>query len=190
MKKILHIIAILCIISACTPTIRFAKVKNSTQKVKKTKKSSSQNNTEPKLDYKKPESIDLGKLQKRSGLEEYQLIILQKSEEWIGTPYRYGGDSKSGIDCSAFVQNVMKEIGLELPRTAQNQYEFSHLISKSYAEIGDLVFFNNGRKVSHVGIYIGDDMFVHASSSLGVTTSSLKEKWYNEKFYGIGRVKF
>lgn len=95
---------------------------------------------------------------------------------WAGTRYRMGGTTKAGIDCSAFVREVMdKAFNKYVPRTTAEQRSLGRSISKSDLRPGDLVFF---RKNNHVGVYIGHGKFVHASSSRGVTTSSLSESYW------------
>lgn len=105
--------------------------------------------------------------------------------EYLDTPYQYGGNGFSGIDCSAFTQNIFNStVGHTLPRTASEQYRLGEPVTRPDLEFGDLVFFNTTRRSypGHVGIYIGNDMFVHASSSLGVTISSLKSTYFDQRF--------
>lgn len=110
-------------------------------------------------------------------------------DEWWKTPYRMGGNAKTGIDCSAFARALMQEVfDISLPRNSKAQYEESVRISKSELQEGDLVFFNtNGAFVSHVGVYLGDGYFVHASSSAGVIISNLSEEYYSRHFTAVGR---
>ncbi len=108
--------------------------------------------------------------------------------EWWATRYRYGGADKDGIDCSAFSGKVLAAIyGVNLPRTAAEQYVASEKIALDELKEGDLVFFNTRRGVSHVGVYLGDNYFVHSSVSNGVTISSLTDDYYSRKFIGGGR---
>ncbi len=110
-------------------------------------------------------------------------------DEWWGTRYRYGGSDKNGIDCSSFASKLMTEIyNHPMPRTAIEQYKLTGKISKENLIEGDLVFFNTRGNVSHVGIYLGDNYFVHSSVHLGVVISSLTEAYYSKKFIGGGRV--
>jgi lipoprotein Spr len=110
-------------------------------------------------------------------------------DEWWGTRYRYGGDDRSGIDCSAFTAKLNKEVfGLELPRTAREQYKMILRIPDFELQEGDLVFFNTTGGVSHVGVYLGNQKFVHASSSGGVLISDLNDKYYHARFLGAGRL--
>ncbi|MGG0644150.1 C40 family peptidase [Sporosarcina gallistercoris] len=111
--------------------------------------------------------------------------LVNTAKNYIGTPYRYGGTSlKTGIDCSAYTQLVYKKSGSSLPRTTGQQYQQGKSVSKSKLTTGDLVFFNTGGKgVSHVGIYIGSSKFIHASTSKGVTISSLNDPYYWKSRY-------
>jgi len=109
---------------------------------------------------------------------------------YLGTPYVYGGNTREGIDCSGFTARVY-ESGAEqqLPRSAREQFSVGSPVAKSNLEFGDLVFFNTtGRRPSHVGIYIEDDLFAHASVSKGVTLSSLESTYYRKRFVGARRV--
>jgi cell wall-associated NlpC family hydrolase len=109
-------------------------------------------------------------------------------DEWMGTRYQLGGNSKDGIDCSAFTQNLFSSLyGITLPRTAREQYDFSRKISRTELKEGDLVFFNTIGGVSHVGMYLQNNKFVHASTG-GVTISDLYDEYWMKKFIGVGRI--
>ncbi|HEX2608032.1 MAG TPA: C40 family peptidase [Flavisolibacter sp.] len=110
-------------------------------------------------------------------------------DEWFGTRYRLGGTTKSGIDCSALMQVFFSGIyGITLPRTAKEQYNFSSRISRTELKEGDLIFFNTIGGVSHVGMYLQNNKFIHASSG-GVTISDLYEDYWMKRFIGVGRVE-
>lgn len=117
--------------------------------------------------------------------------LLEAIDEWYGTRYRYGGTTKNGIDCSAFVRAVYKAaFNIDLPRTAREQFNAAdETISLSSVKAGDLLFFNTRGGVSHVGVYLGNNKFVHASSSHGVTVSDLNEKYYSARFLGARRIE-
>jgi len=119
--------------------------------------------------------------------------LLQSILEWIGTPYRYGGTTRRGIDCSALVQHVYRKAAdVQLPRTARYQYLLGQPIENiDDLRFGDLVFFHTRRAVyvSHVGIYLGHGLFAHASSRYGVTVSSLESPYYRKRFIGGRRLR-
>ncbi len=119
--------------------------------------------------------------------------MLMEIIKYLNVPYQYGGNSKSGIDCSAFTQNIYKNtLSVNLLRSAREQYKQGEVISDvDELRFGDLVFFNTRENVrpGHVGIYIGDDLFAHASSKKGVTISSLNHSYYKDRFMGSRRIK-
>jgi hypothetical protein len=116
--------------------------------------------------------------------------LLESVDEWYGTRYRMGGTTKTGIDCSAFVQAVFAAAyGMTLPRTAREQHRVALRISRTELKEGDLVFFNTRGGVSHVGIYLQNNKFIHASTSKGVTVSDLFEPYYLKRFIAAGRVE-
>jgi cell wall-associated NlpC family hydrolase len=114
--------------------------------------------------------------------------VFKVLDEWMGTRYRLGGSSKDGIDCSAFTQVLFSTLyGISIPRTAREQYDYSQRISRTELKEGDLVFFNTIGGVSHVGMYLQNNKFVHASTG-GVTISDLFDDYWMKKFIGVGRV--
>lgn len=112
-------------------------------------------------------------------------------DDWYGTPYRFGGNAKTGIDCSAFTGNLcMAVFGISLPRMARDQYNACDHLSKDELTEGDLVFFHTTRKgISHVGIYLGNNKFVHASVNFGVVISDLNDPYYSRAFRSGGRFR-
>lgn len=120
--------------------------------------------------------------------------LLSFMDYWYGAPYRYGGNTRDGIDCSAFAFLLLSSVyGVaSLPRTAKEQYATCEHISRNQLREGDLVFFHtlSGRKhkgVTHVGVYLRNNKFVHASVS-GVMISDLSLGYYEEHFVGAGRL--
>lgn len=110
-------------------------------------------------------------------------------DDWYGTHYRMGGTTKKGIDCSAFSGTLLSAIYyFNVPRTAREQYKICEHINKDDLMAGDLVFFNTRGGVSHVGVYLTNNHFVHSSSRNGVMISSLEDSYYSKKFIGGGRV--
>ncbi|MDO3413148.1 C40 family peptidase [Saccharibacillus sp. CPCC 101409] len=106
----------------------------------------------------------------------------------LGTPYRTAGTSLNGFDCSGFTSYVFDKLGIDLPRQSSSQYSAGSKIDKSDLRAGDLVFFNtNGRGISHVGIYVGNGKFAHASSSNGVRYDSLSSSYYADRYVGASR---
>lgn len=106
--------------------------------------------------------------------------------EWAGTRYRMGGTSKRGIDCSAFMQTAfLSAYGIELPRSTVEQRHLGRKISKHELQKGDLVFFRGN---NHVGVYIGNNQFMHASSSQGVTISALDENYWARTYTQSRRI--
>lgn len=117
--------------------------------------------------------------------------LIMEIIKYLDTPYKFGGSTLNGIDCSAFTQSVYQDaLNINLNRTARNQFAQGKVIGKDELQFGDLVFFNTRRgvKPGHVGIYIGNGLFVHASSKGGVKISSLDEKYYSKRFMGARRV--
>jgi hypothetical protein len=119
--------------------------------------------------------------------------ILMEIIKYLNTPYKYGGNSKDGIDCSAFTQTIYRNtLTINLERSARLQYKQGIEISDiEDLRFGDLVFFNTRQRVrpGHVGIYIGDNLFAHASSKKGVTISSLDHSYYIKRYMGGRRME-
>ena len=115
--------------------------------------------------------------------------IIAHSYSYLGTPYRYGGTSYSGIDCSGFTMKVFAQFGIYLPHGASDQYALSTPVTTEERAPGDLVFFNtSGYGIGHVGIYLGGGQFIHASTSRGVIISSLYESYYARTYLFAGRI--
>lgn len=116
--------------------------------------------------------------------------LLREVASWLGTPYRYGGTTKRGADCSGFAKAVYREVyGINLERVTVNMAQNSRRVNKRNLREGDLVFFRiNSRRISHVGIYLSNNKFVHASTSRGVIVSDLGEDYYSRNFAFGGQV--
>jgi lipoprotein Spr len=120
-----------------------------------------------------------------SNLKLYKFIY-----EWIGTPYRFGGNTKNGIDCSAFTKAIYDKVfNTAILRNSRDIFSMVNPLAKDELKEGDLVFFKiKSRSISHVGIYLGDNRFAHASSTRGVVISNLNEPYYSRYFYKGGRI--
>ena len=117
--------------------------------------------------------------------------VMFKIIEYINTPYLWGGTSKRGIDCSAFIQTVYYQaLGVTLPRTSLEQSSVGDPVEKSDLKFGDLVFFDTMRKgrVSHVGMYLGNGFFAHSGSRAGVSVASLEDEFYTRTYLKAKRV--
>ena len=116
--------------------------------------------------------------------------LLENVDDWYGVRYRTGGNTKTGVDCSGFTVAVYAAVyGIMLPRVSREQYRISRKVSTTELQEGDLVFFNTkGNGVSHVGVYLGNNKFIHASVSRGVMVSGLFEPYYLQRFVGGGRI--
>jgi lipoprotein Spr len=117
-------------------------------------------------------------------------------ERWLHTPYKWGGVDERGIDCSAFLQRLFADVYMvQIPRTSIQQF-FAERVelftSPRYLSEGDLVFFRtmNNKLISHVGLYLHNDMFVNSSSSKGVSIASLKDPYWKKRYIAAGRLKF
>ena len=117
--------------------------------------------------------------------------LLQRIHYYLGTPYRYGGNSRRGMDCSGFVTTVYREIyKIKLARSSEKIYSQCQKIGNENLAVGDLVFFSDRykQKIGHVGIFVGDDYFAHTSVNNGVIISRIGEEYYRTRYQGGGRV--
>lgn len=116
--------------------------------------------------------------------------LMREISRYMGTPYDYGGVTSEGIDCSGYTMQVYKgSLGTMLPRSSAEQARTGVPVRFEELKFGDLLFFNTtGEPNSHVGIYLGDDLFAHASVSLGVTVSSLESSYYKKRYAGARRI--
>jgi cell wall-associated NlpC family hydrolase len=123
-----------------------------------------------------------------AGLNRDRLLL--EAVSYLGVPYAYGESGRDGIDCSAYTCRVYQNgASILLPRSSREQYAAGEPVERDSLQFGDLVFFNTtGEGVSHVGIYLEDFLFAHASVSYGVTISSLESSYYRERYIGARRV--
>ncbi|MDX1572428.1 MAG: NlpC/P60 family protein [Methylophaga sp.] len=107
--------------------------------------------------------------------------LYQQHDKWHGTPYRIGGNNRSGIDCSGFVQTTYRDLfGIHLPRTTSQQFRSGPHVNRADLQAGDLVFFRHGR---HVGIYLENQKFLHASTSSGVMISDMRNPYWTRHYW-------
>lgn len=117
------------------------------------------------------------------------LVLYKNIDDWYGTRYRYGGKTSKGIDCSAFMQVIAQyTFGWMLPRTAREQYTSMQGIKKEELQEGDFVFFNTTGGISHVGMYLSNNKFIHSSTSQGVSIGDLNSQYWGKRFIGARRV--
>jgi murein DD-endopeptidase / murein LD-carboxypeptidase len=125
----------------------------------------------------------------RKSTKSPEARLMESYNTWKGTPYRLGGNSLSGVDCSAFVQIVMRDqFGVQLPRTTDQQLRTGRRVRKNSLRTGDLIYFRTSRTTLHVGIMLDKNRFMHASTSSGVMISSLNERYWNRRYIGGRRV--
>lgn len=180
------VITVISGISSCQSTIRFSSKageetsssSRATPHTPKHRASSSTASTTPKIVYP-PERLN-----------DTQERLLSAAARWLGTPYRYGSTTRAGTDCSGFVMRVFEESGIGmLPRSTKDQFSIGTPVEREQLRTGDLLFFNtNGVGVSHVGLYVGRDSVIHASSTYGVVKQSLSETYLTRVFVGARRV--
>ncbi len=164
---------LILLLLACQPSVRYSPAPPGPASIEET-------------GYGQPDNDGVGS--QPTGLNRDRLSSI--IENYIGTPYRRGGFGKLGIDCSGLVYAVYRDYdNMHLPPNAKKLFNGLPRISYRDVMYGDLVFFSlNGKHASHVGIYIGDNKFVHSSESRGVVISSMKEEYYRKSFVGARRV--
>ncbi len=137
---------------------------------------------------KHPESRPLSS----GSLRRDQKLLVDEAMTWLGVPYRFGGEERDGADCSGLTMMVYKKaLDIKLPRTSAEQQKFCRTIHRNDLEVGDLVFFCTGRdksRVSHVGIYLGENAFIHASSTKGVVISHITDSYFTRTYHSSGHV--
>ncbi len=148
----------------------------------------------PDLEYPTSNSNEFANTNKDAELDMYakeRLAIVDYAKKYIGTPYVWAGNEPTGFDCSGFTSYVMKNFKKELPRRAVDQYNSSRQLKEKNVMMGDLVFFDNGSGISHVGMIISEKgkplVMIHASSSKGVVITEIeKSDYWLKRLYGFG----
>ncbi len=203
------------IISSCSSsnTIRFGKKTPDEDKDKSSVRFTSEDDSmivDLNLDLKDPNElpaeepdIDVSNLLGTNKTNDYTFDVpgfdyttirekmLMEVIKYLGTPYKYGGNTMAGMDCSAFTQILYRDVfNINLERSARLQYTQGSVVEKGEdLRVGDLVFFNTRKRVKpgHVGIYIGDNLFAHASTKKGVTITGLNYDYYYRTYMGARR---
>lgn len=148
-----------------------------------------------KVLYNPVEVNDLSqKLKIEISNDDKNMPLYAEVSQWLGVRYKSAGVSKKGVDCSGFAHLIYQKVyGVAISRSSSEQANMSHKVSKNRLETGDLVFFatnsKNRNRINHVGIYLKEDKFIHASTSRGVIVSSLKEKYYIQSWRKGGKIK-
>jgi cell wall-associated NlpC family hydrolase len=134
--------------------------------------------------------VEKTRIDKQDSTLKNQYTVVDIAEKLKGKPYRYGGVTPRGFDCSGFVHYAYLKAGLSIPRTTRDQYQASQRLPIEKARPGDLLFFRiNSRKLSHVGLYAGNGRFIHASTAKKrVADASLQDPYWRNRLIGIGRV--
>jgi len=136
------------------------------------------------------ESKGFAQVKIREG-KKHNISLYSFIEDWYGTPYRFGGDTRTGIDCSAFTRQLYSDVySLSIVRTSGEQFSQVEPLEPEQLKEGDLVFFKiHSKRISHVGVYLYDGKFVHASVSQGVVISDLGDAYWTRFYAGGGRIK-
>jgi lipoprotein Spr len=123
--------------------------------------------------------------------ENCNVRLMEESVNWLGVPYKYGGTTKEGVDCSGLTGELYKAVfNKAIPRVSKDIYEKSEQIEKQNLCEGDIVYFYlEGKNESHIGVYLKNNKFIHASTKKGVIISDLDEEYYKKTFCGAGRIK-
>ncbi len=124
-----------------------------------------------------------------SKFDEMEVSLMQAYRDWKGTPYRIGGRSANGVDCSSFVSIIFDEyFGRNLPASTRRLLNRGEGVRRHSIRSGDLVFFKTGRRTLHVGILVEEGEFLHASTSQGVTLSSIFDEYWANRYLGARRI--
>lgn len=164
-------------------TVSFISVENVSANTTLEQKSVVEINLNPTIDYGEAISVESTNVSRGNTVNQ----LIGNAYNYVGTPYVYGANGPTSFDCSGFTKYVFASMGIDIPRTSQAQYNSGIKVSTEDLQSGDLVFFNTYTTLGHVGIYIGNGEFIHASCSKGVTVSSLNNSYYSSKYAGAVR---
>lgn len=146
------------------------------------------NSSKPKPEKGRP----YNKAEQKTTHTAHDTNIVKEARKWIGTPYRYAGNNRSGTDCSGLTMELYRNVyGIKLPRSSAGQQEFCKHISRDQLEPGDLVFFatsGNRSRVSHVALYIGNGRIIHASPTYGVVEANMNDAYFERTYHSAGKV--
>lgn len=176
--------------SPSTPTkATAAKVSNPSLATLTKQRQSLQSHTQPSRSLSLSASRSTGTYSKSSSIPSKASAVISTSKQYIGVNYVYGGTTPAGFDCSGFVRYVFAQNGISLPRVSRDQFRVGTSVSRSNLQPGDLVFFSLAKNgvVDHEGIYVGNNQFINASSSKGVTIYTLGPYWQSA-YVGAKRV--
>lgn len=177
---------------------RYSVAKEEVEKLEKFKNISNSTYTSDEEDFEGDEGVPAENFSDVENKKEDYLYSLRDDDlkklinsalDYVGATYRYGGDSIASLDCSAFVRRVFREVNINLPRTSREQYTLGTEVSIDELKEGDLLFFAKKNRINHVGIYIGNNMYIHAArKGKGVIVSSLESPYVKKHFVGAKRL--
>ncbi len=147
----LFLLSTVLLFSGCQSTTRFSSCQNTKNQLSDSKYSTAQE------------------------LTQKQRLLLDEANRWLGTPYCFGGNDSRCVDCSGFVQNLFANVGVELPRTSNEQAKYGKAVELNDLDIGDLIFFGSRGRISHVAVYAGSGQIIHSSTSRGVVREPLSD---------------
>ncbi len=188
-----YYLTFLLVISLCFSAQARKKHRHSRKKLVKRSTAIIQRKIEKDQDVLDPDTLRFEFHSQKTGIDldtSSNLNLYYLMYNWVGTPYQFGGSTKNGIDCSGFTKMLVEDIyKITLTRDSRSMYKQCNPVSKADLKEGDLVFFNISRgQISHVGVYLGNNKFIHSSTQKGVIMSDLREGYYKRYFYKGGRL--
>jgi lipoprotein Spr len=174
MKIAICLVIAIILVTGCTPAPRYISEKTD------------RSHYVPPVSEREPSNRSNGQPTKLEDIIRLGWIL----QGYLGRPYKSGSQYQPGLDCSEFTREVFREyLHTDFPRTSQEQFTLGRQVPRTSLEFGDLVFFRTeGNSVSHVGVWVGYDEFIHASSSEGVIISRLDEKYWSKRYVGARRI--